>query len=168
MARGRDAAPCHPELLLIRADDHAGRCAMTPEQIRRVQISFDKIAPISATAGALFYQRLFELDPSLRPMFTGDMRAQSRKLMAMIELVVANLSEFEALLPQVQALGRDHVGYGVRDAHYDTVGAALLWTLRTGLEEQFAAEDEEAWAAAYTLLADAMKAAPQEVEPVQA
>jgi hemoglobin-like flavoprotein len=140
---------------------------MTPEQITRVQISFDKIAPIRATAGALFYRRLFELDPSLRPMFTSDMRAQSRKLMAMIELVVQNLGQLETLLPKVRALGLDHARYGVQDAHYDTVGAALLWTLRAGLEEQFGAEDEEAWGAAYTLLAGAMKSASPDVAPVQ-
>jgi hemoglobin-like flavoprotein len=132
---------------------------MTPEQITRVQISFDKIAPISATAGALFYRRLFELDPGLRSMFAGDLSAQSRKLMEMIELVVANLGQFEALLSQVQALGRAHAGYGVQEAHYDVVGAALLWTLRTGLEEQFTPADEAAWAAAYAVLADAMKTA---------
>jgi hemoglobin-like flavoprotein len=132
---------------------------MTPDQITRVESSFGKLAPISATAGTLFYRRLFELDPGLRPMFTGDLSAQSRKLMAMIALVVDNLHQFATLLPQVQALGREHVGYGVQAAHYDTVGAALLWTLRTGLEEQFTAEDEEAWAAAYAMLADAMQAA---------
>jgi hemoglobin-like flavoprotein len=132
---------------------------MTPEQIILVQSSFDKIAPISATAGALFYQRLFEMDPNLRRLFTGDIRAQGRKLMAMIELVVDNLSQFDALLPRIQALGRDHLSYGVRDEHYDIVGAALLWTLHAGLEEQFTAADAAAWAAAYALLAGTMKAA---------
>ena len=132
---------------------------MTPDQITRVESSFGKLAPISATAGALFYLRLFELDPGLRPMFTGDLNVQSRKLMAMITLMVDNLHQFAVLLPQVQALGRDHVGYGVQPAHYDTVGEALLWTLRTGLEEQFTTEDEEAWAAAYAMIADAMQAA---------
>jgi hemoglobin-like flavoprotein len=132
---------------------------MNPDQIARVENSFGKLAPISSTAGALFYRRLFELDPSLRSMFTGDLDIQSRKLMGMIALVVSNLRQFTALLPQVQALGRDHAGYGVQAAHYDTVGAALLWTLHTGLEEQFSAEDEQAWAAAYAMLADAMQAA---------
>src|SRR5262245_20589865 len=156
MCHGRRAAQ---EYAMIHADDDMGRSAMTPEQITCVETSFGKLAPISATAGALFYRRLFELDPGLRPMFTGDLSAQSRKLMTMIALVVDNLRQFATLLPQVQALGRDHIGYGVQAAHYATVGEALLWTLRTGLEEQFTAEDADAWAAAYTTLADAMQAA---------
>jgi len=134
---------------------------MTPEQITLVQVSFDKIAPIRGSAGALFYRRLFEIDPKLRWLFTGDMTHQSQKLMAMIELIVDNLSRFETLLPQIQALGRAHAGYGVLDEHYDTVCAALLWTLRAGLEEQFDAADEVAWTAAYTMIAETMKAAAQ-------
>jgi hemoglobin-like flavoprotein len=131
---------------------------MNPEQIALVQATYDKIAPIYVTAGALFYRRLFELDPALRLLFHNDMMTQSRKLMAMIELVVENLGQFEALLPRVEELGRTHVGYGARDEHYDTVGEALIWAIRQGLEEHFTPADEAAWIAAYTMLADAMKA----------
>jgi hemoglobin-like flavoprotein len=130
-----------------------------PEQIALVQASFDKVAPIRATAGVLFYRRLFELDPGLRRLFTKDIRLQSAKLMAMLELIVDNLSRFEALRPQVQALGRAHVGYGALDAHYDMVEAALLWTLQLSLEEQFTPADEAAWRVAYALIAEAMKGA---------
>ena len=136
--------------------------SMTPEQIASVRASYDKIAPIRATAGALFYRRLFELDPELRPLFRGNLQLQAVKLMSMIELIVDNLGQFERLLPQVQALGRAHVGYGARDAHYDTVETALLWTLRTGLEEQFTPADEVAWGAAYGLIAETMKAAARQ------
>src|SRR4029453_8252899 len=85
---------------MICPDNDAGRDAMTPDQITRVESSFGKLAPISATAGTLFYRRRFEWDPGLRPMFTGDLSAQSRKLMAMIALVVDNLHQFATLLPQ--------------------------------------------------------------------
>jgi len=132
---------------------------MTPEQVLLVQNSFDKIVPIRATVGALFYGRLFALNPALRPLFTGDMLAQSLKLMAMIELVVDNLHQFDTLLPQVQALGRAHIGYGVRDTDYETVNAALLWALHVSLEEGFSPADEGAWTAAYTTLASTMQAA---------
>jgi hemoglobin-like flavoprotein len=132
---------------------------MTPEQIALVQTSFDKVAPIGATAGALFYRRLFELDPGLRPLFTSDIQLQSRKLMAMIEMIVDNLSYFETLRPQVQALGRAHVGYGARDADYNTVEAALLWTLHLSLEEQFTPAVEAAWSLAYALIAGTMQTA---------
>lgn len=129
---------------------------MTSEQITLVQTSFDKVAPIRATAGELFYRRLFELEPGLRPLFTTDIHLQSRKLMAMLELIVDNLSRFETLRPQVQALGRAHVGYGARDAHYATVEAALLWVLHLSLEEQFTPAVEAAWSRAYALIAGTM------------
>jgi len=131
---------------------------MTSDQIALVQATYDKIAPIHVTAGALFYRRLFELNPELRPLFHTDMIAQSRKLMDMIELVVEHLSEFESLLPRLQELAQAHVRYGARDEHYDTVGTALVWAIRQGLEDQFTPADEAAWLAAYTMLADAMKA----------
>src|SRR5215213_4933586 len=130
---------------------------MTPEQIALVQISFAQVLPIADTAAALFYSRLFELDPSLKPLFKGDMAEQGRKLMTMIRVVVNGLNRLDELVPAVQELGRRHARYGVRDEHYDTVGAALLWTLSQGLGARFTSETEAAWATAYTLLAETMK-----------
>jgi hemoglobin-like flavoprotein len=132
---------------------------MSPEDQVLVRESFAKVAPIAPQAAALFYGRLFELDPSVRPLFTGDMAEQGRKLMAMIGLVVANLNRLDQIVPQVQALGRRHVGYGVQPAHYGTVGAALLWTLRQGLGEAFTPDVEAAWTEAYAVLATVMKEA---------
>jgi len=131
---------------------------MTPDQIALVQATYDRIAPIQVTAGALFYRRLFELNPELRQLFHSDIMTQSRTLTAMIALVVENLYQFDQMLPRVQLLGRAHIGYGARAEHYDTVGAALVWAIRQGLEEQFTLADEQAWIAAYAMLADAMKA----------
>ena len=102
---------------------------MTPRQIELVQASWKKVEPISEAAAELLYNRLFALDPSLRPMFRGDMKEQGRKLMGMVTFAVNGLSRLEALVPGVQALGRRHAGYGVRDEHYATVATALLWTL---------------------------------------
>jgi hemoglobin-like flavoprotein len=135
---------------------------MTPEQIMLVQTSFAQVLPIADTAAALFYQRLFELDPALRPMFHGDIQEQGRKLMAMLKLAVNGLTRLDELVPAVQNLGRRHVGYGVRDEHYDTVAAALIWTLRQGLGAAFTPAVEAAWVSAYTLLAGTMKAAASE------
>src|SRR5881628_200425 len=101
---------------------------MNPEQIMLVQASFVLVMPIAETAAALFYGRLFELDPSLRPMFRGDMAEQGRKLMQTIAVVVHGLDRLPTLVPAVEALERRHAGYGVRDEHYATVAAALLWT----------------------------------------
>jgi hemoglobin-like flavoprotein len=141
---------------------------MNPEQIMLVQTSFVLVMPIADTAAALFYQRLFELDPSLRPMFRGDIQEQGRKLMSMLKIAVNGLTRLDQLVPAVQELGRRHARYGVRDEHYDTVAAALLWTLRQGLGVAFTAEVEQAWVAAYTLLAGTMKAAAAEVLPLAA
>ena len=135
---------------------------VTAVQKTLVQDTFDSIAPIADDAAALFYRRLFELDPSLRAMFRGDMAEQRRKLMNMIGAAVRGLNRLEQLVPVVQDLGRKHVGYGVEDRHYDTVGAALLWTLEKGLGSAFTPEVKEAWAAVYGLLASTMQDAARE------
>jgi hemoglobin-like flavoprotein len=136
----------------------------TPEQVALVQASFEKVAPIAEAAAELFYGRLFELDPSVKPLFTNDMAVQGQKLMAMIATAVKGLNNPDKLIPAVQQLGRNHVGYGVVDPHYDTVGAALIWTLEQGLGEAFTAEVKDAWVAVYTLLATVMKDAAATVE----
>ena len=136
---------------------------MTPAQIALVQASFAKVVPIRDVAADLFYNRLFEIDPATRPLFArADMAEQGRKLMAMLATVVSGLSRPEDVVPAAQALARRHVGYGVRQAHYDSVGRALLWTLGQGLGEDFTAEVEEAWTAAYTLLSGVMVQAAAE------
>lgn len=132
---------------------------MTPEQKRLVQSTFAQVAPIADSTAALFYARLFDLDPALRPLFTGDMREQGVKLMRMIGVAVAGLDRLDALVPTVRQLGVRHSSYGVRDEHYDTVGAALLWTLEQGLGDAFTPDAREAWTAVYGVLASTMKTA---------
>lgn len=129
---------------------------MTPEQVTLVQTSWQKVVPIKEKAAELFYGKLFELDPALKPMFKGDITEQGRKLMMMINTVVMKLNDIPSILSSVQDLGRRHVDYGVTDAHYATVGEALLWTLGAGLADAFTDEVKEAWTAAYTLLSGAM------------
>jgi len=136
---------------------------MKPDQISLVENTFTLVKPIAQTAAGLFYNRLFELDPSLRPLFKRDLQEQGKKLMQALAFVVKGLSRPETILPVVQELGRRHVGYGVEEGHYDTVGAALLWTLERGLGAAFTSEVEAAWGAAYGLLAQVMKEAAAEV-----
>jgi hemoglobin-like flavoprotein len=133
--------------------------SMTSENQALVRDSFAKLVPIARQAAALFYDRLFSLDPSLRPLFKGDMTEQGRKLMAMIGAAVANLDKLEMIAPAVEDLGRRHVAYGVQPAHYDTVASALLWTLAQGLGEAFTPPVEAAWTEVYTILATTMKKA---------
>jgi hemoglobin-like flavoprotein len=130
---------------------------MNAEQIAAVQSTFEKVHPLSDTTAEMFYNRLFELDPSVQSLFKGDMKEQGRKLMHMISLAVSRLNRLETLVPAVQALGTRHVDYGVKNEHYDTVGAALLWTLEQGLGGDFTPEVKEAWAEAYHLLTGVMK-----------
>jgi len=136
---------------------------MTPKQISLVQSTWMKVVPIRDEAAGLFYRMLFEMDPGLRPLFKSDMAEQGRKLTSMIGTAVAGLAELPAIVPAVQELGRRHVHYGVKDAHYDTVGAALLWTLEQGLGPDFTPEVKEAWATAYGVLAATMKDAAAKV-----
>ena len=135
---------------------------MTPEQLTLVKTSWQKVVPISEKAAELFYTKLFELDPALKPLFSGDMPAQGRKLMAMINTAVNALDRLETIVPAVQDLGKRHVKYGVKDADYDTVASALIWTLETGLGDAFTPEVKAAWVETYTILATTMKDAAAE------
>jgi hemoglobin-like flavoprotein len=129
---------------------------LTPADIFLVQSSFRKVVPIAEQAADLFYTRLFELDPSLRPLFQGDIREQGRKLMSMLSMAVAALERLETLVPAVRALGARHGKYGVLEEHYATVGAALIWTLQKGLGPDFTPAVAEAWTATYSFLATTM------------
>ncbi len=135
---------------------------MTPKQKELVQKSFEQVLPIADTAAELFYGRLFELDPSHRLLFKGDMASQGRALMSMIQVAVVGLDKMERIVPAVQNLGRRHATYGVKDSHYETVGAALLWTLEQGLGEKFTPDVKAAWTEVYTVLATTMKDAAAE------
>lgn len=137
---------------------------MEANTIKLVQGTFKKIAPISDQAAEIFYTKLFDLDPTLKPLFKGDMKEHGSKLMSMIGTAVHGLNNLDAIVPVVQNLGRNHVGYGVKDGHYDTVGSALIYTLETGLGDAFTADVKAAWVEVYTVLATTMKDAASEVE----
>jgi hemoglobin-like flavoprotein len=130
---------------------------MQPGQIALVQSTWQQVLPFRDEAAKLFYTKLFELDPSLRKLFTTDIQEQGRKLMAMITVVVNGLNHLDSLMPAIKGLARRHVTYGVTDSHYSTVGVALLWTLGQGLGEAFTPEVEDAWTRAYSVLSHTMK-----------
>ena len=130
---------------------------MTPSQKMLVQTTFVQVVPIAEQAAALFYGRLFEVDPSLRPLFKTDLKEQGQKLMQMLGTCVGKLDALEELLPAVRELGAKHAGYGVTDKDYETVGGALLWTLEKGLGAAFTPEAKDAWATTYGVLASTMK-----------
>jgi hemoglobin-like flavoprotein len=129
---------------------------MTPEQVKSVQESFAKVAPIADQAAALFYNRLFEIAPEVQPLFRGDITEQGRKLMKILIIVVNGLDKLQTILPAASVLAKNHVAYGVKPSHYTPVGAALLWALQRGLGSDWTPELEGAWSAAYTTLANFM------------
>jgi len=141
---------------------------VSPREKRLVQGSWNLVVPIADTAAEIFYGKLFELDPSLKPLFKGDIKEQGKKLMQMLSVAVKGLDRLEEIVPAVQALGERHVGYGVKDEHYDTVAEALLFTLEQGLGDVLTAEVKGAWVTVYTVLAttmkDAAKAAGEKAE----
>lgn len=136
---------------------------MTPEQVKLVQESFKKVEPIAPQAADIFYGRLFEIAPEVRPMFPEDMSGQKDKLMSMLATAVNNLHQVEVIIPAVQDLGRKHVDYGVVDDHYQPVGEALIYTLEKGLGDDFTPPVKEAWLATYTTLQNVMTEAAAEV-----
>jgi nitric oxide dioxygenase len=129
---------------------------MTPDQVKLVQQSFARVAPISDQAAVVFYDRLFEIAPSVSALFPADMSEQRKKLMATLAAVVNGLGNLESILPSASALATRHVSYGAKAEYYPVVGAALLWTLEKGLGEGWTPELADARTAAYGTLSGFM------------
>jgi hemoglobin-like flavoprotein len=140
--------------------DRPMECLMTPAQKKLVQTSWGQVVPIADTAAAMFYIRLFEIDPTTRALFSATNMAQHRKkLVQMLAMAVSGLDRLGALVSMVEDLGRRHAGYGVKNEHYDFVGAALLWTLEQSLGSAWNAETKAAWTDFYVLLSGVMRRA---------
>jgi hemoglobin-like flavoprotein len=129
---------------------------MTPDQVKLVQESFSKVAPISDRAAVIFYDRLFEVAPQVKAMFPADLTEQRKKLMTTLAVVVNGLGNLEAVLPAASALAKRHVSYGAKPEHYPVVGGALLWTLEKGLGAAWTTDVAAAWTAAYGTLSGYM------------
>jgi hemoglobin-like flavoprotein len=136
---------------------------MTQHQKELVRSSFQKIAPIAEETTDLFYSRLFEIAPYVRPLFKGEMRGQGTKMMAMLQAVVQILDRFEENIPRLEKLGRDHRSYGVTSGHYDIFASALLWSLERMLGRDFTDDVRNAWVALYVDISAVMKKAAKEV-----
>jgi hemoglobin-like flavoprotein len=130
---------------------------MTPEQAQIIKLTFAQVMRNKDAVGLMFYDRLFEIAPEVKPLFKGDIAGQSRKLMDTLALAVGMLRDMPTLVMTLQGLAKRHVGYGVKDEHYDKVGEALLWTLEKGLGDAFTAQVRDAWAALYVAVAQIMR-----------
>lgn len=129
---------------------------LTEHQKTLIVNSWNDVKPISAQAAEIFYNKLFELDPTLRPLFKNDLKSQQIKLVGALNHVVNSLNDLPNLVPVLQQLGKRHVGYGVQPSHFTTVGDALLRTFAIGLGDKFTDEVRDAWTVAYTLIANVM------------
>lgn len=129
---------------------------MTPDQITMIQESFTKVAPISDAAAEIFYARLFEIAPEVKPYFKGDMTEQGAKLMTTLGVVVNGLRDLDKIVPVAEKLAVKHVDYGVKAEDYSSVGAALVYTLEQGLGDDFTPDLKDSWVAAYTTLSSVM------------
>lgn len=132
---------------------------MTPNEIELIRKSFAKVAPIADAAAAIFYEKLFAYDPSVRPMFKGDISEQGKKLISVLATVVQNLDKLETIEGAVADLAVRHVSYGVVPQHYETVGRALIDTLEAGLGDAFTPEVRSAWIGCYGAISAKMIAA---------
>jgi len=128
---------------------------LTPTQIDLVQASFERVLPIAEEAGLLLYQRIFELAPEARALFSDDIRPQARRTIAAVKTAVDGLDDLDRITPGLVRLGARHVHYGVRPEHFDVVGAALMWTLDQGIGPLHPAT-REAWSEVWELVAGAM------------
>jgi hemoglobin-like flavoprotein len=131
---------------------------MTRRQVGLVRKSFAALLPVAEAAAALFYARLFELDPTLRSSLSGDLREHGRRLMHMLTIVVRGLDTPETLEPALRALGRQ-VGYSVTRAHDASAELALLWSLEQALGSDFTPEVREAWRAGQQWLIASLRSA---------
>jgi nitric oxide dioxygenase len=139
---------------------------MTPDQQQLIRASWSAVEPIADDAAKLFYARLTELDPRAAALLRHvDMDRQRMLLMQTLGVVVSNIDRLDQIVPEVEALGRRHAGYGVGAEQYATVGSALLWTLERGLGNEFTEQTAHAWADAYRRVSSVMVEAARLAEP---
>lgn len=136
--------------------DHSG---ITPEQRLLVQLSLDRVLSHTPSPVALFYSRLFELDPGLRALFHCDLGEQERRMLGALGQLVDALDAPRQFQAQLAELGRRHLEYGVESRHYDTVGEALIWAMERCLGAAFTPDVRSAWTLLYATIAGEMQRA---------
>jgi hemoglobin-like flavoprotein len=129
---------------------------LSADDIARVRSSFDRIWSISEHTSDLFYSRLFEIAPEIRPMFRNDMDEQKRKFMSTLAVIVGCLDDSNKLAPLTDRLARQHGEFGLQAAHYAVVEDALLWSLQRGLGEKWTPAVAASWSKAYGIVSNSM------------
>ena len=134
------------------------RTTMNARQRQLVKRSWRQVGPDAMRLAELFYSRLFDMAPPLRQLFRGDLTLQQQRLVTMLGTIVEDLDRLEGLEPTLRELGERHARLGILDAHYATFGDALMWALQRVLWSDFTPEVEDAWRAAYRVMAETMTA----------
>lgn len=131
---------------------------MKAQNIELVKKSWSLIEQMDQDiVGGLFYKRLFEIAPQVKPMFSEiSIPEQSRKLVTMLTYIIKNVDRFDTILDEVVDMARRHVQYGVKSGDYAPVGQALLWTLENAFGKYWTADFNGAWTEVYNALATAL------------
>lgn len=140
---------------------------MTQDEIQSIRKSFRLLDGKTELVAMLFYKRLFQIDPSLRKLFRGDITEQGKKLMSAMGVLNASLGRFPTLRPTLRHMGKRNVDYGVRPQHYHTVATALLQTLEEFAGPHFGQELRQAWTKLLDLVAGEMLQGATEAETAE-
>ena len=122
------------------------------EQIKMVKTSFNKLLPEADSMAKVFYERLYEVVPTVRSLFKGEPQQRQEKLWYVLKNAIDGLSNLEELIPKVQDFGHRYIGHRLKKKDYEKIGAALLWALEQKLGQNFTPEVQKAWSSVYMLV----------------
>ena len=129
---------------------------MKAEQLQLVLQSLNEIQLLADKITTDFYQHLFEVEPSIRELFKGDIKRQGSMFITTLSLAVNGLSRMEDIQPAVRTLGERHSGYGVKPEYFQPFRESFLWALERHLRDDFTPELKSAWTEAFEMLSEAM------------
>jgi hemoglobin-like flavoprotein len=133
---------------------------MNPDSERLVRETWSRLKPAADRMATTFYARLFDIDPDVRERFSGvDMGTQRQKFMEMMDGIVRVLDEPGQLVSELAASGRRHVQYGATRRGYESIGAALLWSIERELGADFTPSVRDAWRELYGVVSAVMRRA---------
>jgi hemoglobin-like flavoprotein len=129
---------------------------MTPQQIQLLKQSWEGVKPKASQLAEFFYYHLFDANPEFRVLFKGSFYEQQQKFIRMLDMIIAHANQLSVIEDEIVDSGKRHKGYGVKQADYAPVGAALLYALQNALKKEWTSEHTEAWTAAYTIISAKM------------
>lgn len=130
-----------------------------------VQQSFALLEPALEPLMDLFFARLFQMEPSLRNLFPNDLSHHKRIFCRTLALIICEMEELAQLDTRVEELGKLYIALGLDAGAYDTLGAALVWTVEIGLGEAFTLEMRTAWSLFYGEMAKGIRVAASNGNP---